>query len=77
MGATSLSHWLIVALVIAVVFGSKRIPGLMGDLAGGIRAFKRAMAAPDDAADTTLPSTTPPITPVPQASSVSKGTSHG
>lgn len=54
MGIGSIWHWLVLALVIAVVFGSKRIPGLMADLAGGIRAFKRGLSEPDtpEAADT-------------------------
>lgn len=72
MGVTSLWHWLILGLVIAVLFGSKRIPGLMGDLAGGIRAFKRAMAAPDPTPDATLPATAPD----PRDPGASKGTSH-
>lgn len=44
MGIGSIWHWLILALVIAILFGSKRIPELMADVAGGIRAFKRGLS---------------------------------
>lgn len=74
MGVTSLWHWLVLAVVIAVLFGSKRIPGLMSDLAGGIRAFKRAIAAPDTAPEASLP----PPSPEAQDPGASKGNpSHG
>jgi sec-independent protein translocase protein TatA len=40
MGSFSLSHWLIVLVVILILFGAGRIPAAMGDLARGIRAFR-------------------------------------
>ncbi|PZP55478.1 MAG: twin-arginine translocase TatA/TatE family subunit [Micavibrio aeruginosavorus] len=39
----SLVHWLVVILVIIVIFGAGRLPSVMGDLAQGIKAFKRGM----------------------------------
>jgi sec-independent protein translocase protein TatA len=48
MGTFSLSHWLIVLVVILILFGAGRIPAAMGDLARGIRAFRTGMR--DDAA---------------------------
>jgi sec-independent protein translocase protein TatA len=38
-----MSHWAIVALVAVVLFGRGRISGAMGDLAQGIKSFKRGM----------------------------------
>lgn len=70
MGATSLWHWLVLGIVIALVFGSKRLPDLMGDLAGGIRAFKRAMAEADPPPGAPVPSTP---SPDPQDPGTSKG----
>jgi sec-independent protein translocase protein TatA len=43
MGSFSLSHWLIVLVVILILFGAGRIPAAMGDLARGIRAFRTGM----------------------------------
>ena len=43
MGTFSLSHWLVVLVVILILFGAGRIPAAMGDLARGIRAFRSGM----------------------------------
>ena len=43
MGTFSLSHWLIVLVVVLILFGAGRIPSAMGDLARGIRAFRVGM----------------------------------
>jgi sec-independent protein translocase protein TatA len=40
---------LIVVLLVVLLFGRGKITGLMGDLAGGIKAFKKGMA--DEGAD--------------------------
>lgn len=58
MGSFSLMHWVLVVLVIVLLFGGGRISGLMGDVAKGIKAFKKGMA--DD--EPTAASTTPPKT---------------
>lgn len=44
----SLVHWLVVILVIIVIFGAGRLPSVMGDIAEGIKAFKRGMKDEDD-----------------------------
>ena len=49
MGAFSIWHWLIVLVVVLVLFGGKgKISGLMGDVAKGIKSFKKGMADDDD-----------------------------
>ncbi|KOF20196.1 hypothetical protein AC244_09975 [Ensifer adhaerens] len=48
MGSLSIWHWLIVLAVVLVLFGRGKIPELMGDVAKGIRSFKRGLQ--DDAA---------------------------
>lgn len=50
MGSFSLSHWLVVLVVVLILFGAGRIPKAMGDLARGIRAFRSGMR--DDRAAT-------------------------
>lgn len=44
MGSMSIWHWVIVALVILLLFGKGRISEMMGDLAKGIKSFKKGLA---------------------------------
>ena len=44
MGSFSIWHWLIVLAVVLLLFGRGKIPELMGDVAKGIKSFKRGMA---------------------------------
>jgi len=48
MGSFSLWHWLIVILVIVLLFGGGRISSVMGDVAKGIKSFKRGLADDDE-----------------------------
>ena len=48
MGSLSIWHWLVVAAVFMLFFGRGKISELMGDVAGGIKAFKKGMAEDDD-----------------------------
>jgi len=57
LGGLSLTHWLVVLLVFVLLFGAGKLPRLMGDLATGIKAFKRNMNE-DEASES------PPATPV-------------
>jgi sec-independent protein translocase protein TatA len=51
MGSFSIWHWLIVGAVVLLVFGGRnKISDMMGDVAKGIKAFKKGMAD-DDTAD--------------------------
>lgn len=44
----SLIHWVIVAIIVFLLFGAGKIPRLMGDVAEGIKAFKKGMKDDDD-----------------------------
>ena len=44
MGSFSVWHWLIVLAVVLIFFGRGKIPELMGDVAKGIKSFKKGMA---------------------------------
>ena len=44
MGSFSLVHWIIIIGVIVLLFGTGKISGLMGDVAKGIKAFKKGLA---------------------------------
>jgi sec-independent protein translocase protein TatA len=48
MGSFSIWHWLIVLVIILVLFGRGKIPELMGDVAKGIKSFKKGMADEDN-----------------------------
>lgn len=48
MGTFSIWHWLIVLAVVLVLFGgSGKISSLMGDMAKGIKSFKKGLAEDD------------------------------
>jgi sec-independent protein translocase protein TatA len=47
MGSLSIWHWIVVVVIVLLVFGKGKISDLMGDVAQGIKAFKKGMA--DDA----------------------------
>jgi len=43
MGSFSIWHWLIVLAVVTMVFGTKRLRNLGGDVGGAVKSFKEAM----------------------------------
>jgi sec-independent protein translocase protein TatA len=49
MGSMSLMHWLIVGVLVILLFGGSRFSNMMGDVAKGIKQFKKGMAEDDDA----------------------------
>ena len=48
MGSMSLMHWLIVGVLVILLFGGARFSNMMGDVAKGIKQFKKGMAEDDD-----------------------------
>lgn len=44
MGGFSLWHWLVVGIVILLLFGKGRFSDMMGDVAKGIKSFKKGMS---------------------------------
>ncbi len=61
MGSFSIWHWLIVGGIALLLFGGKgKISDLMGDVAKGIKSFKKGMAEDEDAK--TAPATDAPRT---------------
>ena len=49
MGTFSIWHWIIVLVVVLLLFGRGKIPELMGDVAKGIKSFKKGMGEDDSA----------------------------
>jgi sec-independent protein translocase protein TatA len=49
MGGLSIWHWLIVGAVVLIVFGGKgKISDIMGDIAKGIKSFKKGLSEEDE-----------------------------
>ncbi len=48
MGGLSIWHILILALVAVLLFGRGKISDMMGDVAKGIRQFRKGLAEPDE-----------------------------
>ena len=49
MGGFSLIHWLILGVVILLLFGGNRFSSMMGDVAKGLKSFKKGMTEEEDA----------------------------
>ena len=50
MGGLSIWHWLIVGILVLLLFGKGRFSDMMGDVAKGIKSFKKGMAEDETAA---------------------------
>ena len=80
MGSFSIWHWLIVLLIVVMVFGTKKLKNIGGDLGGAVKGFKDGIKdggqapATDDAATTTTAQVTAPAAaaaaPVPDPNTI-------
>ena len=55
MGSLSIWHWIVVIAVVLLLFGRGKISDLMGDVAQGIKAFKKGMSDTDETAKIDAP----------------------
>ncbi len=55
MGSLSIWHWIVVIAVILLLFGRGKISDLMGDVAQGIKSFKKGMAEDEESKTETPP----------------------
>jgi sec-independent protein translocase protein TatA len=53
MGGMSLVHWLVVAVIVILLFGGSRFSNMMGDVAKGIKQFKKGMSEDDEVKEPT------------------------
>ena len=44
MGSVSIWHWIVVGIIVMLLFGRGKVSDLMGDVAKGIKSFKKGMA---------------------------------
>lgn len=47
MGSFSIWHWLIVLAIVLVIFGTKKLRNIGGDLGGAVKNFKDAVKEED------------------------------
>ncbi|WP_011581143.1 MULTISPECIES: twin-arginine translocase TatA/TatE family subunit [Chelativorans] len=71
MGSFSIWHWLIVLVVVLLLFGRGKIPELMGDMAKGIKNFRKGMTDEAEEAKTVEHRTDEPVGEVKQKASKS------
>ena len=48
MGSFSIWHWLVVGIIVMLLFGKGRFSDMMGDVAKGIKSFKKGMSEEDE-----------------------------
>ena len=48
MGGLSIWHWLVVGLIVMLLFGKGRFSDMMGDVAKGIKSFKKGMTEEEE-----------------------------
>jgi sec-independent protein translocase protein TatA len=65
MGSLSIWHWVIVLAVVLLLFGGRgKISSLMGDVASGIKSFRKNMSdEKDEAKDASMAATADPARP--------------
>ena len=67
MGGFSLWHWLVLGVVVLLLFGRGKFSDAMGDVAKGIKSFKKGMSEDDEPAKPAAPAqrlqAQPPIEP--------------
>jgi sec-independent protein translocase protein TatA len=49
MGGFSIWHWLVVGVIILLLFGKGRFSEMMGDVAKGLKSFKKGMSEDEEA----------------------------
>jgi sec-independent protein translocase protein TatA len=48
MGSLSIWHWLVVLVIVVLVFGTKKLRNLGGDIGGAVKGFKEGMKGADE-----------------------------
>lgn len=56
MGGFSIWHWLVVGIIILLLFGKGRFSDMMGDVAKGLKSFKKGLSEEENAAPEAPPS---------------------
>jgi sec-independent protein translocase protein TatA len=73
MGGVSIWHWVVVGVVVMLLFGRGKISELMGDMAKGIKEFKKGMADEPTNAPAPTPEVNRSIENRPESAGVNAG----
>ncbi len=60
MGSMSIWHWVIVLVVVMLVFGTKKISNMGGDIGKAVKGFKDGVKGEDDKPAQTAQTAVPP-----------------
>ncbi|MBN8728407.1 MAG: Sec-independent protein translocase subunit TatA [Xanthomonadales bacterium] len=63
MGGLSIWHWLIVLVIVALVFGTKRLRNIGEDVGAAIKSFRKGMQDGDASDPVQLKADPPPAAP--------------
>ena len=77
MGGFSLWHWRIVGIVILLLFGKGRFSDMMGDVAKGLKSFKKGMSEDDEPAPPRRIAEEKPLDPPIEGSRTTDGDQRG
>lgn len=55
MGSLSITHWLIVLVIVLLVFGTKKLRNIGSDLGGAVKGFKEGMKGAESGAPADQP----------------------
>ena len=81
-GGFSIWHWLIVGLVVLLLFGKGRFSDMMGDVAKGLKNFKKGMSENEEeeqrrlTAERAAQPAPPPAVPAPPAAAAPEPTAE-
>jgi sec-independent protein translocase protein TatA len=72
MGGLSIWHWLVFGVIVLLLFGKGRFSDMMGDVAKGLKNFKKGMSEDEEAEQRRLTAEraaqpAPPAVPAPPA----------
>jgi sec-independent protein translocase protein TatA len=59
VGGLSLWHWLVVGIIVLLLFGKGRFSDMMGDVAKGLKSFKKGMS--EEETNAAAPATQPTL----------------
>jgi sec-independent protein translocase protein TatA len=63
MGGLSIWHWLVVLVIVALVFGTKRLRNIGEDVGAAIKSFRKGMQDGESADPAQLKADPPPAAP--------------
>ncbi|TEA77931.1 Sec-independent protein translocase subunit TatA [Allopusillimonas ginsengisoli] len=55
MGSFSIWHWLVVLVIVALIFGTKKLRNMGEDLGGAVKGFKKGMRDASEESDAKAP----------------------